>query len=202
MGLYLSLHTISEDNARAMLADLALATKWLHAEEEESSAAQPLPRRGWWARLLDRVPAPRPAAGPAGFQLAPGEGRTASLDKAWHGLHYLLTQTSWEGEAPLNALLAGGVPVGDEDAELGDARLLLPHEVARLHAALAPLDHAALRARFDPARMMELDIYPPIWTRDPAEDDSFGYCALHFDVLKRFVAEAAGQGMGVLIHVA
>ena len=30
------------------------------------------------------------------------------VDKAWHGLHFLLTGTAWEGDFPLNFIVSGG----------------------------------------------------------------------------------------------
>lgn len=38
------------------------------------------------------------------------------IDKAWHGLHYLLTGTAWEGAPPLNFLAAGGREVGEVES--------------------------------------------------------------------------------------
>src|SRR3712207_3831611 len=52
------------------------------------------------------------------------------LDKAWHGIHFLLTGTAWEGQEPLCYLLVGGEYIGDEDVGYGPARVLRPHEVA------------------------------------------------------------------------
>ena len=51
------------------------------------------------------------------------------IDKAWHGIHYLLTGTAWEGAAPLNFLVAGGRPVGDVDVGYGPARAFSGAEV-------------------------------------------------------------------------
>ncbi len=49
--------------------------------------------------------------------------------------------------------------------------------------------------------MMKLQIYPEIWDRDPAEDDSFGYCAEYFSSLKSFVEDAAKRRMGLLVYI-
>jgi hypothetical protein len=37
------------------------------------------------------------------------------VDKAWHGIHYLLTGTAWEGDPPLDFIVKGGSQVGDVD---------------------------------------------------------------------------------------
>jgi hypothetical protein len=36
------------------------------------------------------------------------EDPSIDLDKTWHGIHYLLTGTTWEGEPPFSFLVAGG----------------------------------------------------------------------------------------------
>src|SRR5438105_15078040 len=58
-----------------------------------------------------------------------------SLEKAWHGLHYLLTVTMPDG-GPLAFGLERGEPVG-EDLGYGPARVLHHDEGAGRDAALA-----------------------------------------------------------------
>ncbi len=53
------------------------------------------------------------------LHLVDGEGLDTDLDKSWHGLHYLFTQTVWEGEPPLNFIVCGGNPVGNIDVGYG-----------------------------------------------------------------------------------
>jgi hypothetical protein len=74
-------------------------------------------------------------------------------------------------------------------------------EVQAVATALAGIDEAFMRARFDPAQMTQLDIYPGIWDRDPAEDDSFGYCMEYFGELRTFVMRAAERGAGLIISL-
>src|SRR5207237_1681567 len=84
------------------------------------------------------------------------------IDKSWHGIHYLLTGTAWEGEPPLNALVTGGeaLPDPDERWGYGPPRCLRPSEVAAFERALTELTDETLSSRFDPADMMEKAIYP------------------------------------------
>ena len=42
------------------------------------------------------------------------------------------------------------------------------------------IDEPEFRRRFVPAAMMKADIYPAIWDRDPAEDDTLGYLCDYF----------------------
>src|SRR5262245_61651019 len=52
------------------------------------------------------------------------------LDKAWHGIHFLLTGSAWDGEEPLCFLVKGGEEIGDEDFGYGPARILSPNQIA------------------------------------------------------------------------
>src|SRR6185503_14516377 len=91
------------------------------------------------------------------------------LDKAWHGIHFLLTGTAWDGGEPLCYLVSGGEEVGDVDVGYGPARVLRPHQVAQWAAALTAIPADELRRRFDPQAMLKEKIYPEIWDHDPGE---------------------------------
>lgn len=49
--------------------------------------------------------------------------------------------------------------------------------------------------------MMKQEIYPGVWGRDPGEDDTFAYCVEYFEVLKRFIAAAARDGLGIIVFL-
>src|SRR5688572_4637046 len=69
------------------------------------------------------------------------------VDKAWHCLHFLLTGTAWEGDPPLNFIVAGGSEVGDEDVGYGPARGFSSPEVRAIADALDGIDHTVLARR-------------------------------------------------------
>jgi hypothetical protein len=124
------------------------------------------------------------------------------LDKAWHGIHYLLTGTAWEGEPPLNALVVGGASLPDPDEEWTYAppRVLRPADVHRLNDALEALPDEQLANRFDPGDMTAKEIYPEvIWDRDPREDDALGYLMEYVTVLRDFIRAVASKNDGVLV---
>jgi hypothetical protein len=121
------------------------------------------------------------------------------LDKAWHGIQFLLTGSDWEGDPPLNFLVAGGTPVGDIDVGYGPGRVFRSTEVAEIHKALAGLQEDDLRKRFHPDVMMKKDIYPTIWDRDPKDDDPLGYLLEYFAALKKFVSDAADKDLGIVV---
>jgi len=123
------------------------------------------------------------------------------LDKAWHGIHFLLTGTAWGGTPPLSYLVVGGENVCPVDMGYGPVRLLRPPEVRAFAKALAGLDEGTLRSRFDPARMRELDIYPEIWDRPDELEDSLAYLLDNFAMLRDFVGRASEAGRALLINI-
>ncbi len=125
----------------------------------------------------------------------------ADLDKAWHGIHFILTGTDWEVEEPWCYLVTGGETIGDVDVGYGPARALWAEDVRKFAESLEKIDTKKLRERFDPQKMMELDIYPTIWDRDPVEDDTLGYLIEYFHILRSFVKRAAEKGKGLIIYI-
>jgi hypothetical protein len=121
-------------------------------------------------------------------QRAAIEGDSMDIDKAWHGLHYLLTGTAWTGDPPLNFILAGGTEATDNEGRT--TRLYSSSQLREINRALKSVDRPQLQAAYDAAAMMSLDIYPGIWARDA---HAFEYCVDHFSALKRFVSKAAHQ---------
>ena len=130
----------------------------------------------------------------------PDPGGSLDVDKAWHGLHFLLTGTAWEGDPPLNFIL-GGEEIGEEDVGYGPARGITNAELREVAAALEPITGDTLRARFDPAKMTALDIYPDIWKRPPEEDDTVGYLLEYFELLKPFIVKGAADGFALITYL-
>ena len=125
---------------------------------------------------------------------APPKG-SIDLDKAWHGIHWLLTGDAWGGEPPLAWTIVGGEDIGD-DMGYGPARVVTPEQVRQVAAALANFDDAALARNYDPVAMDAQQIYPTIWTRDGEE--GLAYLQHYFRILARFYADAAKRGDAVL----
>ncbi|MGH9935284.1 MAG: YfbM family protein [Blastocatellia bacterium] len=94
------------------------------------------------------------------------------LDKAWHGIHFLLTRSAWDGAEPLCYLVKGGEEIGAED---DCARLLRPNQIADWANALSTISSDDLRKRYDPAAMTKTDIYPEIWDRAEEEQGNLEY---------------------------
>ena len=121
------------------------------------------------------------------------------LDEAWHGIHFLLTGTAVEGQAPLDFLERGGREVGEVDLGYGPARVFDGAQVRAIAQALAPIGADTLRARFDPERMRMLEIYPDIWDGQQGEKDPLGYVLSYFAELKAFLARVSALGHGMLV---
>jgi uncharacterized protein DUF1877 len=118
-----------------------------------------------------------------------------SLEKSWHGLHYLLTGEVWEGHGPLAFLLAGGEQLGeDEEAPL---RWFTPDQAAQIHHALSGVSDERLWSRFDVEQMEQQDIYPGIWS-EPEDDLKEEYLA-YFHELKQVVAAAVKNRQGLIV---
>jgi hypothetical protein len=71
--------------------------------------------------------------------------RRLSVDKAWHGLHFLLNGDPWSGSPPLD-FIVGGEAIGEVDVGYGPARGFSSAQVAAIHEALAPITWDELRA--------------------------------------------------------
>ena len=120
------------------------------------------------------------------------------IDKAWHGIHFLLTGTAWESSLPLGFIVAGGDEVGD-DLGYGPARALRSEDVLKIGTALEPLTTEELRRRFDADRMTELEIYPFGWSQDP--DGELEYLLEFYTELRAFVRRTAERRHGLLVYL-
>jgi len=197
MSMILGLDTLSDASIDRVLETPALIWRVVEPDDPDvlAEALRGPGKRGFFARLFGKKP-PEPAPE---LELTEGEMVGTDLDKAWHGIHFLLTASAWEGDPPLNFLVSGGTEVGDVDVGYGPARVFRSSEVAEIHKALGEVQEDDLRARFQPEAMMKEDIYPRIWDRDPEDDDPLGYLLEYFAILKKFVGHAAGKGLGLVV---
>lgn len=186
MGMTLGLYAISGPHVEAIRANPGLAWKVLAFDDPE-----------WAGEMMEEAGVPEDAA--AGFEPDENEVKELSLDKAWHGIHYLLTGSDWEGEAPFDFLLQGGELLFEENEDTdASPRLFHSEEVQEIDRALATLDEETLRRRFDPESMQRLQIYPDVWDRGEEELD---WCLIFFRQLKPFIADTARRQCGMLIFM-
>lgn len=135
----------------------------------------------------------QPAASGAAPQPS-GKGASLSIDKAWHGLHYLLCGKPQPGTDLASQAVMGGTEIGD-DLGYGPARYFDPATVAAIARELSqPNLEAEMMARFNPDQMMSLGIYPGQFV--PGEDDEWLMEA--FRKLRKFYVDAAANNLAVV----
>ena len=87
------------------------------------------------------------------------------IEKAWHGIHYLLNGTPFTANGPLGAVILGGQDIGS-DLGYGPPRVLTAPQVREVSQALMALPPDHLPKRFDPKAMDSADVYPTVWVRE------------------------------------
>jgi hypothetical protein len=122
--------------------------------------------------------------------------RRLAIDKAWHGLHFLLTGDAESTAGEPGPAVIGGTEIGADEG-YGPARYFEPAEVAALAAALNREGvENEIAARYDPARMTELSIYPGGWEDD--EEDEREWLLDAFREVRAFYRDAAADGAAVV----
>ena len=204
MSMILGLVTLGDANISRVLADPPLVWRVIAPDDPEpceSARRRPSRRLSFFRRIVRRPPVTATGTSGEAFALVDGEGVSTDLDKAWHGIHYLLTGTAGDGGKPFNFLLAGGCQVGDIDVGYGPARVLSASETRAAHEALTQLSDDDLRRRFDPAEMTRKEVYPEIWDRPPEEDDTLSYLLEYVRTLRGFLAQAVEQRQGLVVYL-
>jgi len=122
--------------------------------------------------------------------------RSLHLEKAWHGIHYLLTHCDEDNAETLGFLLEGGEEIG-EDLGYGPERFFSPAEVRQLNQALEGISDEQLWSHFDPEDMEAEGIYPSIWDEDEAElrEEYLEY----YKEVKKFVRRASEGQLGIVV---
>jgi len=172
MSMIGNLRRLSDADLSRLLAEPSLISDYLYSEDEEDASDPPF-----------------------------GEHADLDIDKAWHGIHFLLTRSAWEGELPLAFLVCGGTEIGDEDVGYGPARGFDSEQVRAIAKALEAIDPIEFRARFDPAAMTKAQVYPEIWNRPLEQEDTVGYLVDYYDEMRSFIAGAAKEGEALLVYL-
>jgi Domain of unknown function (DUF1877) len=125
---------------------------------------------------------------------------SVDVDKAWHGIHFMLTGKAHGGEGPLALAIMGGDEIGEEMG-YGPARFLEPKQVQEVAAALEKLTIEEFEKGFRPAEMTAADIYPEvIWERDGK--DALNYVLENFQQMVVFYRDTAARGDGAVLWLA
>ncbi|MGN6377329.1 MAG: DUF1877 family protein [Gaiellales bacterium] len=162
--------------------------------ERRLGATQDELRGGAGGEAIMRLMQERLGRPPGGGAAPSGRHEVLSLDKAWHGVHYILTGEVEPTDTPLGQAVLGGADVGEDFSGYGPARLFDPDLTAAIALALAdPALEGHARARFDRQRMTELQIYPFGW-----DADSLDWLLSALRDLRRFYADAAARGWAIV----
>jgi hypothetical protein len=129
-----------------------------------------------------------------------GQGEKISLGKAWHGVHYLLCGDVEPGSAIPSQAVMGGVEVGEDRVEVGEdlgygpARYFEAGEVNQIAQALGSASlEAEMIARFDPAKMTSLGIYPGGWKAGDVD-----WLMEEFRRLRKFYDDASAAKLAIV----
>ena len=121
------------------------------------------------------------------------------LDKAWHGIHYLLTGSAEPDGTLASKVIMGGEDIGP-DRGYGPAQLLEPGEVKAIAQLLEKTTPDMLRKRFEPNVMTRAGVYPDvIWERDAEE--ALKYLLDYYEKLVAFYKLAAQRGQAVILGI-
>ena len=147
------------------------------------------------------------------------DSRSASIDKAWHALHFLLRTSDGSGGPPPDFLSYGA----KRSRSIGVVGCGLAHaftsgEVKRIAAALAVVTPEDLRRRNDPYLTAEFEVHPALWWLEACEADPETGRLVNLETspgtdgrtlddlleifarLKAFVLSAAADGKGVVTY--
>jgi hypothetical protein len=119
------------------------------------------------------------------------------IDKAWHGIHFMLTGDAWEGEPPLGNVVLGGTEIGG-DAGYGPAHYLSPEELRAAAEALRELPPDEFARRFDAKNLSANSIYPQIWDEG---DEALDYLRHFYETLRAYYLDAAAKGNAMLKYL-
>lgn len=129
----------------------------------------------------------------AGSKQSSKPAASISIDKAWHGLHYLLCGKLVPDSSIAGQVVMGGKEVGD-DLGYGPARYFDAAKVADIARELTrPNLEAEMDARFDPAQMTKLELYPGHFD---ASDKQWLFDA--FRKLQQFFVDASAARLAVV----
>ncbi|MBI3269335.1 MAG: YfbM family protein [Planctomycetes bacterium] len=200
MGMYMHVVTIRDANIARVLQDPPLIWRVLEPADTElyEEARRASRKRGCFSWLFAGGSRSDQSGPAADLALLDDEGIDTDLDKAWNGIHYLLTGTSSEGVPPLNFLLAGGTPVAKVEVGYGPPRVFRAQETKALLEVLSEFTESELGRRFHPQDMLAKGVYPEVWDRG---EEELEYLLDYFLALRGALDHAVRRGLGVVLYI-
>jgi hypothetical protein len=127
------------------------------------------------------------------------DDRSVYLDKAWHGIHFLLSGSAEATKTLASKVIFGGESFGPDQA-YGRAQLLTSAEVKAIAKLLTKLTPELISARYNPQALEKAEIYPSIiWVREGPE--ALKYVLQFYKPLVEFYQRAAERGNAVIFVV-
>jgi hypothetical protein len=186
--------SLTPEQLQAALSQLDPAIR--NRIEENLRRINAAPDAGWGGDHIMKLMEERQKRSPLPAPSQTKERQKLSLGKIWHGVHFALCGQPEPGRELLSQAVMGGIALGDDEegfSGYGPARYFPVKEVAELSRALdRPELEAEAAARFDPARMSALGIYPG-WRPSDREEVMEGLRRL-----RAFFAEAAANGRAIV----
>lgn len=124
------------------------------------------------------------------------EDSSIDIDKAWHGIHFMLTGEQFDGTPPLSDVIFSANTIGD-DVGYGPARYLTAAEVAAVADALRKLTPEEFGKRFDAGALKANEIYPRIWSGQ----EDLEYLVSSYAHLRNYYFDAASKGNAMLQYL-
>ena len=133
------------------------------------------------------------------FDEADASDDLVDLDKAWHGVHYLLTGSADATDSPLSLLIGNWESFGQNQHGFGGGWIVPPPAMQAFHTALAALDDETLTARYDPAAMNAEQVYLADAFVEESPEEALEYILQGLPNLRRFAARCASSDTGAII---
>lgn len=191
MGMTASLMSVSDHSIEALSSQDE--QEWWFEGSPPKMVTSKIRKPGWLERVFGGRQEER--AHPL-YEFPPGsaEGRTVDLDKAWHGIHFLLTGEVWTGAFPKGFLIAGGRDMGSSES----VRSFTAAETRQISNEIEAVSADDLRKSYVPQRFVQNDIYPALEWQD---EDFEGYLLPYFQDLKAFLKMCAENDCGFVLTV-
>ena len=182
MGMVMTFFSISAEDSEAILAN---PERLGHVFGQPPLTYKP----GFFARLFGAKESPPDA-------WRPGPIENLYIDKAWDGVHFLLTgkstSESVDDSHPLAFMLRGV----SFSSLRHPAALLNIEQVQSIHQAFALINPEQCYELADPADFKAKDLYPSIW--DEPKEECIGYVTNALAEVKSFFAQAAERQRAVI----
>lgn len=135
--------------------------------------------------------------GTFGDQVA-GAKTYSDVYRYWHGIQFLLDRH--RPDTPAARWLDLGHRIQRDDASLPDDRLVMPADVAALHAVLEDVPPDDLAPHYDASAMDAANVYPGTWQEWEEDFDPLGQVLEHYSFLQQFVSQCAEAQAALLLH--